>query len=93
VRDELVERGVDEPHELDLGDRFETVGGHPDRRADDARFREGSVDHPILAELLVQTLGGAEHAAVLADVLAHHQHVVVAGEFRRHRVADGLDQR
>ncbi len=44
---------------------------------DDARLGERGVDDPIRAELVLQSVGDAEHSAELADVFTHEQHVVV----------------
>src|SRR6056297_508736 len=63
-----IEGGVDEAHELNLGDGAEAVGGHADGGTDDARLRQRRVDHAVVAELVVEALGRAEDAAVLAHV-------------------------
>ncbi len=76
--DDLVEARIDEAQELDLRDRLQSIRGHSDRGTDDPRLGEGCVDHPVVAELLVKVLRRPEDAAVLADVLAHHQNVLVA---------------
>ncbi len=44
----------------------------PMSRCNDAAFRDRRVEHPMLAVLLLQPIGHAEHAAEIADVLAHH---------------------
>ena len=72
MADDLIERRIDEARELDLGDRAEPGGRHADRDAADRELGERRVDHPVRAEALEQALGRAEHAAVLADVLAQH---------------------
>jgi hypothetical protein len=39
----------------------------------------------------LQALGATEHAAEIADVLAEHDHPVIAGHHHVHRVADRFD--
>jgi hypothetical protein len=80
LADDLVDRGEDEPVELDLADRPETAQGQADRGADDAGLGQRGVDHPGLAEVLLQAVGDAEDPAQLADVLAHDQDLGVVLE-------------
>ena len=70
LADDLVEGRVDEAVELDLADRPVAAHRHPDRGADDAGLGQRGVDHPVLAEVLLQALGDPEDPAELADVLA-----------------------
>ena len=63
---DLVERGEHEAVELDLADRPVAAQREPDRGADDAGLGERGVHHPVLAEVLLQPVGDAEHAAELA---------------------------
>ncbi len=85
LADDLVEGGMDEVGELDLGDRDEAVERRPDRNADDRRLRERGVEHTRLAEARVQAICGAEHAALLADVLTEDEDSLVA----LHLLGDG----
>ena len=85
VGDDLVERRVDEPVELDLGDRPGTRQGHAYRRADDAGLVERRVDHPVGAESLVEPIGDPEHPAGHPDVLAEDDGGVVP----LHRLVEG----
>ena len=78
--DDLVERRVDEAVELDLDDRAEAAVGEADGGAHDAGLGERRVDDALRAELVLQSVGDAEHAAELADVLAHEHDLVVVGE-------------
>ncbi|MDF9805169.1 hypothetical protein M2436_003716 [Streptomyces sp. HB372] len=93
LRDDLVVRGEDETVELDLDDRAVAAQGQADRRADDAGLGERGVDHPVLAEVLLESVGDTEDAAELADVLTHDEDlgVVVEGEAERlvERFRDG----
>src|SRR5579859_2215914 len=91
LADDLVEGGVDEVRELDLGDGDEAVERSPDRDADDGRFRQRGVEHARLAELRVQPVGGAEDAAFAAHVLAHDEHALVALHLLGDGRPDGLD--
>ena len=75
---QLVEAGVQESHELVLDDRAARPGSPSRRRARrTATPQIGSVDHTIGSERVDQSVGGAEHAAVDADVLAEHDDRVV----------------
>jgi len=91
VRD-LVQGGVDEAHELDFGDDFQALRGHADGHAGDHAFGERRVLHAVAAEALLQAGGGAEHAAVGADVLADQDDVRIARHLGGQRHVDGLDQ-
>ena len=53
---------------------------------------KGRVDHPVLAAALQQAVGDAEHAPVLAHVLAQHDHLGVAGHLVEQGLVDGLHQ-
>ena len=65
----------------------------PTARAEHPRLRERSVDATVGAEPVAQPRRRAEDAAGPADVLAEHEHVVVARELRVERVVDGFDER
>ena len=69
---DLVERLAAEAEELQFGHRHQPAAGQADRRADDRRLGQRGVDDALGAEALLQAVGGAEHAAVDADVLAEH---------------------
>ncbi len=90
---DLVHGGIDESHELDFRDRLQALTGHAQRHARDHALRERRVLYAILAEFLLQAGGGAEHAAIHADVLAEHDHRRVVRHFPRVRAVDGLDHR
>ncbi len=90
-RDDLVERGVDEVRELDLGHRSQPSERHADRDADDARLRERCVDHSLLAELLQPSDAHAEDPAAVADVFPEQDHPVVGRHLVVQRVADRRD--
>jgi len=90
---DLVERREDEVGKLDLAHRPQPVDGRPDRRADDHRFGERRIDHPLVAELRPQPVGREEHAALLADVLAKDDDRRVAAHLLGEGLADGVDER
>ena len=56
VIQQLVDRGIDEAHELDLGDGPQALRREPDAHAGDQRFRERRVDDALGAEALEQAL-------------------------------------
>ena len=93
LRHDLVVRRVDEAVELDLADRPVAADGQADRGADDAGLGQRGVDHPLLAEVLLQAVGDPEDAAELADVLAHDEDLGVvlqgAAQAGVERLADG----
>ena len=91
--DDLVVGRVDVVGELDLGDRAEAVHRRADGHPGDAQLGQRRVDDPVGAELLLEAVGGAEDAAVHADVLAEHDHARVALHLFVERLVDGLDQR
>ena len=91
LRDDLVVGGIDVVGELDLDHRPQAVGGHADRRADDAAFVDRRVEAAALAEPFLQTRRAAEYAAEIADILAENDDAVVLGHLDRMRIADRLD--
>ncbi len=90
---DLVERGIDEIEELDLGDGLEPIEGHADRSPDDPGLGERSIEDPVLTKLLQQTLGRAEHPTVHTDVLAEEENVRVVAHRLLKAAINGLDQR
>jgi hypothetical protein len=87
---DLVEGGVDEPVELDLDDRAVAAHREAHGGAHDARLGQRRVDHALSAELVLESVGDAEHAAELADVLAHDEHLRVVGHRATETFVDGL---
>ena len=66
---DLVEALEGEAGELDLADGAQPVQCHAHRGADDGGLGQGTVDHALRAELPLQVVGDAKHAAVHAHVL------------------------
>ena len=62
-----------------------------DRRADIAASEIGVSMTRALAELLDQSVGDLERAAVGADVLAHHEHALVTRHLVEERLPDRLE--
>jgi hypothetical protein len=89
LADDLVERRVDEAVELDLADRPVAAQARPIAVPMMPGLGQRGVDHPVLAEVLLQPVGDAEDAAELADVLAHDQDLAVG----LHRLAQPVVQR
>ena len=73
LADDLIEGGEHEPVELDLADRAVSAQRQADGGADDAGLGQRGVDHPRLAEVLLQAVGHPEDPAQLADILAHDE--------------------
>ncbi len=93
VADDLVERRVGEPVELDLRNRDEAAHRQPDRDADDRRLRQRRIETPPVAEGFGQPLGHPEDSAELGDVLAEDQDPVVGGHRVVQRPVDRLRHR
>ena len=93
LRDHLVVGRIHVVGELDLDARPQAIGGHADGRADDAALVDRRVEAARTAIFLLQSLGAAEDAAEIANVLAKHDHVVVARHHHVMCVANGLDHR
>jgi hypothetical protein len=91
LADQLVQPGVDVIGELYFRHRPQAVRAHPHRDADNPAFADRGIEHARLAVLFLQAGGCAEHAAEIADVLAHHDHVGIALEHDVERVVDRLD--
>ena len=90
--DDLIEGGVDEVGELDLGDRQQPVQRHADRHADDAGFGERRIDDAPLAELVEEPLRHLEDTPAGPDVLTEEHDPIVGGELVVQRVTDRGDE-
>src|SRR3954463_3819330 len=66
--DDLVEGTADEVHELELGDRAHAGERRAIGRAHNGRFGDGRVDDALGAEVVDESVGYFERAAVNADV-------------------------
>ena len=85
--DQLVHRlhGEIEGHELD--DRLQAGERRADAQAGKAVLGDRRVDHALVAELLQQSLRDLVGALIFGDLLAHHEHVLVAPHLLGHGVA------
>ena len=90
LADDLIERRVHEAIELDLDDGAEPAEREPDGGPHDAGLGQRRVDDALRTELVEEPVRDAEHAAELADVLAHHEHAVVVGHRAPQTLVDGL---
>src|SRR5436190_2492726 len=91
LRHDLVVGRIHVVGELDFDARPQPVGRHADRGADDAQLADRRIEASTGAELLLQSLGAAEHAAEIADILAEHDDALVALHGDLEGVADRLD--
>src|SRR5262249_59021323 len=67
---QLIDAGIKESHELDLANRFEPLRRHAHAEPADQRFRQRRVKDALGTEALLQPGGGAEDAAIDADILS-----------------------
>ena len=88
---DLIQRRIQESHELNFRDGLQPMRRHPHRHAGDGRFRQRRILHPVLAEAFLKPGGGAEHAAVGAHILSDHDHVGVMLHFPAMRHRDGFN--
>src|SRR5439155_4379267 len=88
---QMVPGAGDEVRELHLGHRAHAHDRGAGAAADDRRLRERRVDHAPRAELLLEAERHLEGAAVDADVLADHEHALVAAHLLAEAVRDRLE--
>ena len=77
--------------ELDFRHRHKAGERHADGAADDAFFRQAGVEHPRLAEFLLQPQRHRMHAAFRPHVLAEDEHARIDVQFVLQRAADRGD--
>ena len=90
---QLIDAGINESHELDLADRLQPLCRHADAESADKEFGKRRIEHAFRSETLLQSDGGAEDAAVDADVFAEHDDVGILLHGAGKRQIDGFDQR
>jgi hypothetical protein len=88
--DNLVEAAGDEIGELHFRHRPQPHEAGADGRADNGAFGNGRIHDALLAEVLEESRGHFECAAVNADVLAQQEDVGVALHFFPHPLADSF---
>ena len=93
VADDLVEGGVDEAVELNLGYRLESAQRQTDGDADDGRLRQRCVEHPVGPKRLLQSVRNPKDTAEGANVLTKDQDLLVAREGVAQREVDGFGHR
>ena len=89
--DELVHAGPHEIGELDFWNGPQASECRSQGDTHDRCFGQGRVDHPILPELLQESLCRKKYAAPPAHVLTQNEDFVVVAHFLRHRLADCFD--
>ena len=80
-----------EGHELD--DRAEAAHRRARAKPGEAIFGDRRIDDALCSELVEQSLRDLVSALVLGDLLAHHEHAVIAAHFLGHRVAQRFPDR
>ena len=90
VVDDLVDRDEQEVDRHDLHDRALAAHRGADRGADEALLGDRRVAHALRAELAHQAGGDLVGALEDADLLAHHEDALVAGELLAQREAQRL---
>ena len=70
VIDHLVDAGVNESHKLDFSNRAHTLCRQPDTHAGYGGFSKWGVQYALLTKALQESIGGPEHAAINAYILA-----------------------
>ena len=89
---DLVHGWVYKAEELDLGDQAHSLRRHADGHPADQSFREWCIQNTLRPEARLKSVGGAEHAAVGADVLADYHHIRIFLERAGKGHGDGADQ-
>ncbi len=92
VVDQVIKGGIHKAGKLDFAHRAQALRGHADGHAGDLGFRQRRIQHALFAKALLQAEGGAEHAAVFADVFAKQHHIVVVRQFPGQGGVDGVEQ-
>jgi hypothetical protein len=84
-----VEAHADEIDKGDFHDRPHAGHGGAAGDADEAGFRDGSIDDSVRPEFLRHADRGAEHPAEFGDVLANHEDIWVPAHLRDDGLAAG----
>jgi hypothetical protein len=90
---QLIDAWIEEAHELNFANRLESLRRHADAQSADQQLGERRIDHALGTEPLLQAHGGAEDAAIDADVLAEQNDVRLLFHGAGQRQVDGFDQR
>ena len=89
---QLIDAGIEKPHELDLAHRSEALSRHADAQAADQQFRQRGVHHTLGSKALLQAGSCAKDAAIDADILAEHDDARVLLHSAGEGQGDGFDQ-
>src|ERR1700721_2016890 len=89
--DNLIKGTADEIHELKLGDWTHAGKRSAEGRADDGRFRDGSINHAFRPEAVDEAVGHFEGAAVDANVLTNTEDGRIALHFLPDSLAYGFE--
>src|SRR5213078_2991729 len=90
VVDDLIDRHQREVEGHELDDRPEPHHRGADPDPGEPHLGDWRVDHAALAEPLEQALGHLVRAVVVADLLAHDEHVGIALHLLAHRLVERL---
>ena len=93
LRPDLVEGLVGEAEKLDLGNGNHPADRQAHRRADYRSLGERGVEHAVSAEMLLEPLSYAEHAAERSHVHPEDNDTLIAGHLREKRRSNRLEDR
>jgi hypothetical protein len=88
---QLIDAGIQESHELDLANRFEALRRHAHAESPDQNFRQRRVENALGTEALLQASGGAEDAAIDADILSEDHDIRIIRKRPGERQIDRID--
>ena len=89
---QLIDGRIDEPSELNFGNRPKPLRRQSDRQAGDRGFGERGIDHALRPEPVEEAVGSSKHTAVDADVLAQNEHAWILRHGTGEREIDRLNQ-
>ena len=93
VADHLIENGIGESVELDLGHRHEPPQCQSDRNTDHCRLGQRGVEAALRAERRVEAFGHPEDPAQRGDVLTEDQDALISLHCIVQRSIERLDHR
>ena len=67
---EAVQHGVEKAQELDFANRLQPLRRYADGKSADHCLCQRRIDHAVVSEPLVKTLGGPEDSTMAADIYA-----------------------
>ena len=93
VRAKLVVGRAHESLELKFGNGTHAVHRQSNRTADDARFSQRGIHHPVRPKFSLQSFGRAEHTSVESHIFTQDDDPIVQPHFAGQSIGDGLDKR